>query len=69
MPLTIFWFMLFAAISSVYIFLPIGISLIISCAVGLFVGLSLIVFYVMKQNLDKDISALIWALRNTPKKD
>ena len=67
MPLTIFWFMLFAAISSVFIFLPVSISFIVSFVLIFLTFISVLAFYVLKQNFDKDISALIWALRNTPK--
>ena len=69
MPLTLFWFLMFAVLSSIYLFLPISVSLIISFVVIFLVGLSLIGFYVVKQRVDRDISAIIWALRNTPKKE
>ena len=67
MPLTIFWFMLFAAISSVFIFLPVSVSFIVSFVMIFIALVYVLAFYVIKQNFDKDISALIWALRNTPK--
>lgn len=67
MPLTIFWLMLFAAISSVFIFLPVSVSFIVSFVLVFLTFISVLVFYVFKQRFDRDISALIWALRNTPK--
>ena len=69
MPLTLFWFLVFVVLSSIYFFLPVSVSLIVSFVIIFLVSLSLVGFYVVKQRVDRDISALIWALRNTPKKE